>query len=133
MDMMQQAAGPPPYPAGPYVEKTVKPVIGGILIIIGALAGVISGIWVAAVGGTLESLIPIGVPGVTDTLAGILVICGVIWLIFGIIGLLGGIFALMRKHFGLAIVGGIFALLAGYFIFGLIGLILVAISRSEFE
>lgn len=125
--MMQEAAGPPPYPMGPVVEKTAKPVVGGILILIGALAGIIMGaslIW----GGAMILDIPV----VGGEIAGILAICGIIWLVFGIIGLLGGIFAMQRKHFGLAIVGGIFSMLAGFFIFGLIGLILVAISKDEF-
>ncbi len=125
--MMQEAAGPPPYPMGPVVEHTAKPVVGGILILIGALVGIISGailIW----GGAMFLEIPV----VGGEMAGILATCGIVWLIFGIIGLLGGIFAIQRKHFGLAIVGGIFSLLSGYFIFGLIGLILVAISKNEF-
>lgn len=126
MDMTQQAAGPPPYPMGPVVEKTAKPVAGGILIIIGALAGIFSGLWIAFLGGAIETMVPIA------GLGELLIICGVIWLIFGIIGLLGGIFAIKRTHFGLAIVGGIFSLLAGFIIFGLIGLILVAISKNEF-
>jgi hypothetical protein len=133
MDMMQQYEGAPPYPAGPVVEKTWKPLVGGILIILGALAGVIAGIWLAAIGGALDAMMPIEFPGVTDALTDIITICGVIWLIFGIIGLLGGIFAIKRTHYGLAILGGIFALLAGFFILGLIGLILVAISKNEFS
>ncbi len=132
MDMMQEAAGPPPYPMGPVVEHTAKPVIGGILIIIGALVGIVFGIWIAAIGGTLETLMPVTVPG-ADALAGIIMICGIVFLVFGIIGLLGGIFAIKRTHFGLAILGGIFSLLAGFIIFGLIGLILVAISKKEFS
>ena len=131
--MMQEAAGPPPYPMGPVVEHTAKPVIGGILILIGALVGIIYGIWLVAVGGTFEAMMPVAVPGVTDVMAGIIMICGVLLLIFGLIGLLGGIFAIKRTHFGLAILGGIFSLLVGFIIFGLIGLILVAISKDEFS
>ena len=100
---------------------------------IGALVGIIYGIWLVAVGGTFESLMPVTVPGVTDVMAGIIMICGVLLLIFGLIGLLGGIFAIKRTHFGLAILGGIFSLLVGFIIFGLIGLILVAISKDEFS
>ncbi|MFQ6106300.1 MAG: hypothetical protein ACE5QF_01745 [Thermoplasmata archaeon] len=127
MDMMQETAGPPPYPAGPVVEKTAKPVIGGILIIIGALAGIIGGammIWAGSL------FLPI--PTVGFDLGGIFAICGIIWILLSLIGILGGVFAMQRKHFGLAIVGGIFSLLFGFFIFGLIGLILVAISKNEF-
>jgi hypothetical protein len=112
---------------GPVVEHTAKPIIGGILILIGALAGIISGaslIWAGSF------FLPLGDYGLD--ISGILAICGIIWILLSLIGLLGGIFAMQRKHFGLAILGGIFSLLFGFFIFGLIGLILVAISKSEF-
>ena len=125
--MMQQVAGPPPYPMGPVVEKTAKPVVGGILILIGALVGIASGaslIWAGSM------FLPLGDYGMD--ISGILAVCGIIWIVLSLIGLLGGIFAMQRKHFGLAIVGGIFSLLVGFFIFGLIGLILVAISKDEF-
>lgn len=130
MVIMQEAAGPPPYPMGPVVvEKTAKPVIGGILILIGALAGIISGaslIWAGSM------FLPLGEYGVD--ISGILAVCGIIWIVLSLIGLLGGIFAMQRKHFGLAIVGGVFSMVVGFFIFfvGLIGLILVAISKDEF-
>ena len=39
---------------------------------------------------------------------------------------------MLRKSFGLAIVGGVFAL-GGFFIPALIGLILIAISKEEFQ
>ncbi len=122
--------GPPPpygYPPGPPVaEKTIMPVIGGILIIVGAVIGVITGIFFIV--GTAW-LIPVDVLGVAE----LLMICGVIYLIISLIALMGGIFAVQRKAFGFAIVGGILALLVGSVIFGLIGLILVAISRKEFQ
>lgn len=123
---MNETAEVPPPPAGPLVEKTSKPVAGGVLIIIGALIGIATGGLLAA-GSSI--LIPISIPG----LSAILLVCGVIWLILSLIGLMGGIFAIQRSHFGLAILGGIFSLLFGGFIFGLIGLILVAISKKEFR
>ena len=125
--MMQEAAGPPPYPMGPVVEHTAKPVVGGILILIGALAGIIGGAWMIWAG---SMFLPLGDIGVD--VSGIFATCGIIWIVLSLVGLLGGIFAMQRKHFGLAILGGIFSLLFGFFIFGLIGLILVAISKSEF-
>ncbi|MCJ2670524.1 MAG: hypothetical protein LN416_08460 [Candidatus Thermoplasmatota archaeon] len=97
------------------------------MILIGALVGVASGaslIWAGSM------FLPLGDYGMD--ISGILAVCGIIWIVLSLIGLLGGIFAMQRKHFGLAIVGGIFSLLVGFFIFGLIGLILVAISKDEF-
>jgi len=76
--------------------------------------------------------------GITATdLDEILGICGAIEIVFGTIAIIGGVFAVMRKHFALAVVGGIFGLIGiGFLIgglLGLIGLVLVAISRSEFR
>ena len=127
--------GPPPpgpqppygYPPGPpVVEKTALPVVGGVLIIIGALVGIATGAMLI-VGSA--ALMPVDILGMSEILA----ICGIVEVVICIIALIGGIFAVQRKAFGFAIVGGILALLFGWFIFGLIGLILVAISRKEFE
>lgn len=125
------APPPPPmaYPPGPPpVEKTAKPVVGGILIIIGSISAIAIG--AMFIGGI--SLLPFGLPGVTEA-AGICGIIGAIFLIPGIIAFIGGIFAAQRKRYGFAITGGILAMLFGGFIFGLIGLILVAISKNEFQ
>jgi hypothetical protein len=121
-------APPPPYgypPGPPVVEKTVMPVIGGILILVGALFGIAMG--ALFIIGTAW-LIPIDI----TRLSAMFTVCGVIYMVISIIALIGGVFAIQRKAFGFAIVGGILALLFGGFIFGLIGLILVAISRREF-
>jgi hypothetical protein len=126
--------GPPPpygYPPGPpVVEKTAMPVVGGVLLIIGAIAGIAQGA-LFIVGSAV--IMPIDIAGVSELLA----ICGVIFLVTNLIGLIGGIFAAQRKTFGIAIVGSIMVLIFGGFfignIFGLIGLILVAISRKEFD
>jgi len=116
--------GAPVSPAGPpAVEKTGKPVAGGALIIVGAVVGIIMGIFFL-IGSALFMPIPIA--------AGLFAICGAIWLILSIIAMVGGVFAIKRTHFGLAILGGILSLIFGGFIFGLIGLILVALSKKEF-
>jgi hypothetical protein len=111
-------------PYGPPVKpQSSKPVIGGVLILVGGIIGLISWLWTLAVGAAFMAI---------PFLGGIILICGIIGTILSIIALLGGIFAIKRQKYGLAIVGGICSLLVGYFIFGLIGLILVAISKDEF-
>lgn len=112
--------------AGPSTQKkeSAMPVIGGILIIIGAIIELAMGAGLAA-GGTVFLGLSLGT-------SGIMVVCGAILILVAIIALLGGIFALQRKNFGFAIVGGILSL-GGAFILGLIGLILVAISKEEFR
>jgi hypothetical protein len=109
-------------PAAP--KETVKPLIGGALIILGAVVEFYWGyalIW----SGDVLSWMPFDI-------GSILTMCGAILVILGIIALLGGVLAIMRKMYGIAMLGGILAL-PGAFIFGLIGLILVAMSHEEFK
>ncbi|MFQ5884897.1 MAG: hypothetical protein ACE5IO_07335 [Thermoplasmata archaeon] len=130
--MTASGAPPPPPPqmayppARPPVQKTAKPVIGGILIILPALGLVFSGVVVATIGMSFFAFFFTLIPGI----ASFVMICAIVFLILGIIALMGGIFAVMRRHWGLALVGGILTIFS---LLGLIGLILVAISKDEFE
>lgn len=112
-------------------KKTVMPLVGGILIVVGGVLALLAGIGLVASVGAFDSLMLVDVEGV-DMLEDLLTACGILFIIFGLVGLLGGVFAIMRKHFGLAILGGIFALF-GWFLPALIGLILVGMSKEEFE
>jgi len=114
--------------AAPAKKQTVMPLIGGILIIIGGLSELYSGLVVAFWGDEVNSMLPVDFG--FDTL---LLVCGLIIAVVAIIAIVGGIFAVQRKKFTLAIVGGVFSLLGAYFIVPLIGLILVAVSKNEFE
>lgn len=73
----------------------------------------------------------------TQDLQNIVAICGSILLIFGVLAIIGGVFAIQRKHFVFAVFGGIFGMIGIGFLLGavlaLIGLILVAVSRHEFQ
>lgn len=124
---MTQTAAPMVQPTAPAKKKTVMPLIGGALMIVAAAIELYYGALLVGAS-TAADILPIAGDWVED----ILVVCGALAIIFGIITLMGGVFAIMRKHFGLAVLGGIFSLL-GWFIPGLIGLILVAISKDEFE
>jgi len=112
--------------AAPPKKKGVLPVVGGVLIIVAALAEFVVG-GLAISSGEIVGGVDFGT-GVGD----IIQVCGIVFIVLGIIAVLGGVFAIMRKHFGLAILGGILGL-GGFFIFGLIGLILVAIGREDFD
>jgi hypothetical protein len=118
-------AGPAPK------KKTIMPVIGGVLILVGGLLTLFTGIGLVASVGPLDALMIVDFQG-SDLLQDILTVCGVIFIILGLVGILGGVFALQRKHFGLAVLGGIFALV-GWFIPALVGLILIGVSKDEFE
>jgi hypothetical protein len=104
-------------------KESAMPTVGGILILLGALAEIGVGAAVAFLGA--------GLFGISLGTSGVLAVCGGILLAVGVIALLGAIFAIQRRHFGLAVLGGILSM-GGFFIFGLIGLILVAVSRDEF-
>jgi hypothetical protein len=103
-------------------------VVGGVLIMISAIAGFIGGIAVIVGSSVLWGLDE--VPGFAS---GVATGCGAVMIIFAIIALFGAIAAIKGTSWGLAILGGIFAIPIGYFIIGLIGLILVAISKDEFQ
>ncbi len=122
----------------PVRPKSMKPVAGGILILV---AGILAVAW-----GAMYLVLDVNdfqgsytLPeGVTwDDMQGILDVCGIVFTVAGLIAALGGMFGVMRKHFALAIIGGICGMIGlGFFIgslLALIGLILVAISRSEFD
>jgi len=123
-------AGPAPK------KKTVMPVIGGVLILIAGIMGLAAGGILLAI--DLDELDQYGLNVAGDMLEDIMTVCGIIFLILGILAVLGGLFGVMRKHWGLAILGGV----VGLFVLGpwmlgslfaLIGLILVAVSKGEFE
>jgi hypothetical protein len=119
-------------PAGPAPKKkTVMPVIGGVLIMVGGIITLVGGLALIGVMDTLNDLVPVDVEGM-DMFEDLVNACGAVLVVFGLIGLLGGVMGMLRKSFGLAIVGGIFALV-GWFIPALVGLILIAISKEEFE
>jgi len=78
------------------------------------------------------------VVGVTDVIDDIMNVCGIIVIILSLVVVLGGVLGLLRKSWGLAIVGGVLGLFViGPFmlgsIFALIGLILVGVSKKEYE
>ena len=120
-------------------QNSAIPLAAGALLIISGVLGLLTWVIVAffsAIIGGAVSMIPAG--GAEDFLAGIFILCGVIGLIFSIMTLLGGIMAIQRKKWGIALSGSILGLLiiGPYFvssILALVGLILVIVSKQEFD
>jgi len=106
-------------------RKTMMPTIGGILILL-------SGIYELAMGALLATESTALLP-VTFGLSGIFVVCGVIVVLIGLFAILGGWFAIQRKNHTMAVLGGVASLLGLYVIIPLIGLVLVLVSKEEFE
>ena len=128
---MPMTMGPPP------VRKSGTPVAGGVLVVIAGILALANGFFYLAF--TTSDLTGISLPPEIslEDVENIVRVCGVIEIIFGVVAIFGGIFAFQRKHFGLAILGSVMGMLGLGFtiggLLGLIGLILVAISRKEFE
>jgi hypothetical protein len=117
-------------------KKTILPVIGGALLIVTAIMGLFMGAMLLAV--DVSELDQYGLDIAGDMLEDIMTVCGTIIIVLSLIVVLGGFFGVMRKHWGIAVVGGVL----GLFIIGpmmvgsilsLVGLILIAVSRKEFE
>lgn len=78
------------------------------------------------------------VSGLESTLHNILLVCGAIFIILGLIAVVGGIMGVRRKSWGLAVLGGVLGLfiITPYMIgtlVALVGLILVAVSKKDFD
>ncbi|MBU0685472.1 MAG: hypothetical protein ABIE25_06810 [Thermoplasmatota archaeon] len=125
--------------APPLKVRSYKPVIAGVLILVAGFLALGMGLFYLAL--DVSSLEDVGValpPEVSlEDLQDLMVICGGILVVSSFIAIVGGFFALKRKHFFAAIAGAVFGMVGIGFILGailaLIGLILVALSRHEFE
>jgi len=111
------------------VKKTAMPMIGGILAMVsggfkllGLLGLIIASFFVIAS--------PVPSFGLGE--ATILLIITIPLAILGILAIVGGIYALQRKKWGLALAGSIAAFLPWSFL-GLASIILIALSKNEFE
>jgi hypothetical protein len=129
------------YPDQNQQQRTpsTMPLIAGIFLIIAGLLGLFT--WSSALAldsSMLQSVLPADSPISIEQLQSILTTCGFIGCILSIVTLAGGIVAVKRKAWGLAVVGGILGLFTiGPVLLGsiisLIGLIIVIISRKDFQ
>jgi hypothetical protein len=126
-------------PAAAPHEKGVLSIVGGILILIAGIMGLAMGGLFMAINTSDFSKYGLGtVSGLEDTLHNILLVCGAIFIILGLIAIVGGIMGVRRKSWGLAVLGGVLGLfiLTPYMIgslVALVGLILVAVSKKDFD
>jgi len=124
-------------PSAPTRTKSSKPTIAGILIILAGLVAIgMGGIFLMVEEEDLEQADIKVDPQDEITLKDLEEIagaCGALEIVFGTIAIIGGIFAVMRKYFYFALVGGVVGMIGFGFIFALIGVILLALSRAEFE
>lgn len=132
-DYRAQATAPVPH------EKSALSIIGGILILITGIAGLgMGGLFLSIKVSDLDRYGFGSITGFESTLQNILYVCGAIFIILGVIALIGGYFGVRRKHWGLAVLGGVLGLLiiTPYFfgsLLALVGLVLVAVSKKDFD
>ena len=123
----------------PPSKPSMTPAIAGMVLILAGLLGLLT--WAAALAvntSMLQGLLPPNSPITAAQLQSIFLVCGIIGSILSIIALAGGIVALRRKGWGLAMIGSVLGLftIGPYFlasILALIGLILLIVSRKEFQ
>ncbi|UCH89943.1 MAG: hypothetical protein JSV49_04670 [Thermoplasmata archaeon] len=121
--------GPSYYPPVPKKSESQLPLVAGIILIIGAFAAIGEGAVLLIFGAEMEAAYGFGE---------LFLLCGIIELVFGLIALVGGAFAVQRKMWALALTGAIFGLISIGFLFigsicGLIALIMIAISKDDFD
>ena len=133
------------YPFEQPPKRSSVPMVAGILLIIAGVIGILFWVQIFFIDvNTLESTIDISQfqqmdPSITpERLIGFLNTCAIIGCIVAVFPILGGIFALKRKMWGIALAGSIIGLFSiGMLLlssgFSLIGLILLIVSRKEFQ
>ena len=110
------------------VPRTWKPMVAGILIIIAGITAIVAQIIYLA-SGDLGVFADMPLVESSASLNGALFATGAI-------AIVGGVFALLRRIWWLAIVGVIFSMFFTIWqllVMGIISIILIAISRREFE
>jgi len=106
------------------MEKSWKPTAAGILAIIGGAL-----IMLAAL--AISLFVPVAAPfRYAFVSVGAIVL---LWLAAGVMAIIGGIFALQRRHWGLALAGAVCALVPPATLLGIMSTVFVALAREEFE
>jgi hypothetical protein len=126
-------------------NRSSIPTIAGIILIIAGILAILNWIQTYTLNvETLESFLNISQiqelnPSITlEQLLGIIHICAIIGVIISLFPILGGLLAIKRKLFYIALAGSILGLFSIGFVFSssilsLIGLVLLFISRKEFQ
>ena len=107
------------------MEKTWKPVAGGILAIVGGSLNLLIGLAIVLVGGPAS--MPFRFAFIASSVFGFL------FLATGVVALIGGISAVNRRRWGLSLAGGICAIISPLALVGILSTVFVALSREEMQ
>ncbi|MCX6665178.1 MAG: hypothetical protein NT038_03835 [Euryarchaeota archaeon] len=133
-------------PYVPLVQKTSRPLIAGVLLLLSGLLGILNGInYLTLDQSTIDSImiymqsmnLPMTIT--EETLRQIYTLCGTTFIILSIFTILGGVVSIKRKLWGLALTGSILGLFTiGYppfssTILAFIALIILILARKEFQ
>ncbi len=111
------------------VRKTAMPTAAGILSIISGAFKLLALLVLIAVG-LIWAVAPYRLDRVRPEV--IFALAAFVLLVLGILSIIGGVYCLRRKNFGLSLAGAIAALLP-FNLLGIAAVILVAMSKPEFD
>jgi len=114
------------------VEKTSRPVTAGVLNIITGVIGLTLAFTAFFAFFAMTVTLDIYVPVFPEFISGVVLAFAIISLLFSLLIMISGVFATQRKYWGLALAGSI-AAVPGLFFLGIPALILVALSKDEFD
>lgn len=119
------------------MKLTWKPIMAGILDIVGGAIGMVGGLYVVALSSLfgvihqLAHLDPQLIQKIEQAIKNVIAVPFVVGFI-GIIAIIGGVYALQRRIWGLALAGAICSCVVFPF-FGLPSIIITALARDEFN
>jgi len=119
------------------MKLTWKPIMAGILDIVGGAIGMVGGLYIVALTSLFRvmrdfvRLDPLLIQRVEQIISSIIALPFVVVFI-GIVAIIGGVYALQRRIWGLALAGAICSCVVFPF-FGLPSIIITALARDEFN
>jgi uncharacterized membrane protein YhaH (DUF805 family) len=115
------------------MEKTAKPTVAGIFMIVSGALGIIGAILTMIGIGFYTSLMgDMSGYGNAAIVGGVMMFWGIIGIIISLFSVVSGAYCLKRRLWGLALAGSILSVFQVFFL-GIPALILVAVSKQEFE
>jgi hypothetical protein len=114
------------------MERTAKPVVAGVLNIVSGSLGLMG----ALAGFLIFVVLDIGIDDYSlvfpEFITAFILTIVITISLFSLLVLVSGLYALERKYWGLALAGSIVAVF-GFTLLGIPALVLIALSRDEFD